>query len=516
MLICCDGDKRWRAKADDGARIEWLSGAANGDDGDRQGDKGEYWKITTVDGTQYWFGSLPDAQSTWTIPVFGDDPGEQCNRGSFDASHCNQAWRWNLDKVVDPNGNVIRYFYETESNKYGMNMRDTAVSYIRGGILHHIDYGINENVDAVASGRVEFNPADRCVPGSECTLDRKRQLAGHRAGQQVRHCYLRQPLAGRFTSSRDAGGNTLAFVHDALARKTATHKDTVDGPVLARWIYDTATSGVGLPATSTRFVGQQRHEYTATVNSYAALNAPLQTSVTIPAVEGLLAGTYTTNLGYGADGPLTDESYPAVGDPVAGGLGAETVNYGRDNWGRPTNTRTGADVKLVANTLHTRYGEVERVEHGGVGTRAWQSFYYDTSTWRLIRSIVDAEVPKPMQADTRYIYDPIGNIISVDDLTLGQPVPDVQCFRYDHVRRLTEASTAAGTDWDEGKGGCTAEPAVGASPAPYWLSYRYEPGGNRAEETQRTTSTTTKRTYGFPGTGQLHTLRTISGGSRST
>ncbi|MEU6720520.1 hypothetical protein ABZ897_54485, partial [Nonomuraea sp. NPDC046802] len=42
--------KQWRPKRDDGTRIEALTGATNGD------NNGEYWRVTTPDGTQYTFG----------------------------------------------------------------------------------------------------------------------------------------------------------------------------------------------------------------------------------------------------------------------------------------------------------------------------------------------------------------------------------------------------------------------------------------------------------------------------
>ncbi|MEV4756131.1 RHS repeat-associated core domain-containing protein [Micromonospora sp. NPDC049559] len=165
MLICCDGDGRWRSKIDDGSRIERLTGAGNGD------NDGEYWKVTRVDGTQYFFGSRPEAKSTWTVPVFGDDTGEPCHGATFDASHCVQAWRWNLDRVVDRNGNTMIYTYDAETNSYGLNLKDTAVSYTRGGTLSGIEYGLRDGQPA--TGRVVFAVADRCVPGSTCTPDRK-------------------------------------------------------------------------------------------------------------------------------------------------------------------------------------------------------------------------------------------------------------------------------------------------------------------------------------------------------
>ncbi|HCT75345.1 MAG TPA: type IV secretion protein Rhs, partial [Micromonosporaceae bacterium] len=156
----------WRAKDDDGARIWRDTGAGNDD------DNGEYWKVTTTDGTQYFFGSRPDARSTWTVPVFGDDTGEPCHGTTFDASSCRQAWRWNLDKVVDAHGNTILYYYDTEPNAYGFNHKEAAVSYVRGGTLRRIEYGLRPGVTTPAA-RVEFAVADRCVPGSTCTFDRK-------------------------------------------------------------------------------------------------------------------------------------------------------------------------------------------------------------------------------------------------------------------------------------------------------------------------------------------------------
>lgn len=166
-LIRDDATGAWHTRDDDGARIEHLAGAANGD------DNGEYWRITTVDGTQYLFGDRSEANSTWTLPVFGNDDGEPCHAASFDASHCTQAWRWNLDEVIDRHGNVIRYDYDTETNSYGMDGKDTAVSYVRGGTLKDAEYGLRDGVAGQAGERVAFTVADRCVPGSDCTPSKK-------------------------------------------------------------------------------------------------------------------------------------------------------------------------------------------------------------------------------------------------------------------------------------------------------------------------------------------------------
>ena len=97
------------------------TGADNGDQGDAGLDgAGEYWTVTTGDGTKYVFGlnKLPGAadqrtNSVWTVPVFGNDYGEPgYDEGtSFSGRALNQAWRWNLDYVVDTHGNASTYWY---------------------------------------------------------------------------------------------------------------------------------------------------------------------------------------------------------------------------------------------------------------------------------------------------------------------------------------------------------------------------------------------------------------------
>ncbi|MGW4211690.1 RHS repeat domain-containing protein, partial [Lentzea sp. NPDC004789] len=171
-----DGKEVWRAKNDDGARIEHLFGAVNGD------NDGEHWKVTTTDGTQYflglnrlpgWTSGKPETQSAWTEPVFGNNAGEPCNAGTFDASWCQQAYRWNLDYSVDPHGNVTTYYYEPEINYYGRNADPAkGTAYVRGGQLRRVEYGLRDNnVYGTAGARVWFDTAERCLPNGQITCD---------------------------------------------------------------------------------------------------------------------------------------------------------------------------------------------------------------------------------------------------------------------------------------------------------------------------------------------------------
>ncbi|MFJ3235917.1 polymorphic toxin-type HINT domain-containing protein [Streptomyces sp. NPDC086787] len=175
----------WHLKSDDGEKVTRGTGAVNGDDGDdgTSGDKGEYWTITATDGTQYVFGKNrlpgwsdngtaaddPVTNSTWAVPVFGDDSGEPgySSGTSFAGRAKSQAWRWNLDYVVDPHGNVITYWYTKEANYYAKNASTgNGTAYDRGGYLSRIDYGQRSNTvfSKPAAARVKFAVAERCIP----------------------------------------------------------------------------------------------------------------------------------------------------------------------------------------------------------------------------------------------------------------------------------------------------------------------------------------------------------------
>ncbi|MEV6667608.1 RHS repeat-associated core domain-containing protein [Streptomyces nigra] len=176
----------WKLKNEDGTRVEHLTGASgNGD------DNTEYWKVTDASGNQYYFGKHrmpgwsdkgttdtadddPVTNSVWTVPVSGDDSGEPCYKSTgFADSFCKQAWRWNLDYVVDTHGNASTYWYGRETNYYSQNA-DTTVngsSYHRGGYLNRIDYGLRSDLiyTKPAAQQVRFTYAERCVVADGCS-----------------------------------------------------------------------------------------------------------------------------------------------------------------------------------------------------------------------------------------------------------------------------------------------------------------------------------------------------------
>ncbi|MGW6394646.1 RHS repeat-associated core domain-containing protein [Streptomyces sp. NPDC055103] len=180
-----DPVKGWHPESDSGEKVEKLTGAVNNDKGTAGVDgEGEHWKVTTTDGTQYFFGlnrlpgwrdngtaaDDPVTNSAWTVPVFGNQPGEPCYNATFAGAWCQQAWRWQLDYVVDLHGNAMAYYWDAEKNNYGRAFSETTgkgtnTPYTRGGWLNRIDYGLRS--DAVytgkAMGQVQFGVSERCL-----------------------------------------------------------------------------------------------------------------------------------------------------------------------------------------------------------------------------------------------------------------------------------------------------------------------------------------------------------------
>ncbi|MEU5638006.1 polymorphic toxin-type HINT domain-containing protein [Streptomyces milbemycinicus] len=177
-LVKDDTSGRWRLKSDDASTVEHRTGAENGD------DNGEYWTVTTGDGTVYTFGlnKLDGAgaddrtASVWTVPVFGDDEGEPgyADGSSFSGRDKKQAWRWNLDLVEDTHGNAMTYWYKAEENNYDkLGDDNTGTGYTRGGYLKEIRYGQRKDAlfsaTPAASNKVVFDYAERCLAsGTGC------------------------------------------------------------------------------------------------------------------------------------------------------------------------------------------------------------------------------------------------------------------------------------------------------------------------------------------------------------
>jgi RHS repeat-associated protein len=312
--------------------------------------------------------------------------------------------------------------------------------------------------------------------------------------------------AGDQTSATDARNEVLAYTYDALGRRTSIRDDSATGPVRTEWTYDTISPTVtvrGQLVRSTRWVDGQA--YTHQVTGFDDGYRPTGRSITIPAVEDGLAGTYSYVHSYHANGSPATTRLPAIG-----GLPTETLSLGYNAVGLPDTLRTnlsatGADTFYINGTSYTRYGEVAVLgrRHDG-GSWLDTKREYEHGTRRLAQILTTRETAPSLVADLRYDHDDAGNITSVADVP-ASGTADTQCFDYDGLRRLTEA-------WTPSSGDCAAARSVAGlgGPAPYWQSFTYDAVGNRLTMTEHGASDT-RRTYTYPAPGapQPHSLRTV-------
>ncbi|GHH28426.1 hypothetical protein Srubr_38570 [Streptomyces rubradiris] len=283
VLVHDDSTGEWHLQNDNGTKAEKLTDTslANGD------DNGEYWKVTTPDGTQYYFGynHLPgwtsgrtETNSTWAVPVFGNHAGEPCHAAAFKDSWCRQAWRWNLDYVVDPHSDAMAYYWgPKETNYYGLDVNSssgasTATEYDRGGYLDHIEYGLRSSsvYSAKAAGRVDFTVSERCLL-SDCGVFDSAHAKNWPDVPFDRYCKKGDDCKSRYSPSfwtrkRLTKIDTSILTGGAykpVDTWTLTHQfpATGDGSAPALWLASitrtghTGTGDVSLPAVT--FKGQQ-------------------------------------------------------------------------------------------------------------------------------------------------------------------------------------------------------------------------------------------------------------------
>ncbi|MFC9394190.1 RHS repeat domain-containing protein [Streptomyces sp. NPDC057027] len=310
----------------------------------------------------------------------------------------------------------------------------------------------------------------------------------------------------RATDVTNARGITLHTDFDELGRHTALKQGAT---TLATWSYDTATNGKGKLAKSTRWIDGKAYE--SSVGSYNGMYQPVLTQVTVPATPetGALAGTYKWTTSYNPNtGQVMWTQQPAMG-----GLPSERVTNGYNATGSQLNTVGAGTDPLVASMSYDHYGRAIRAEYGAFAKQLWNSFEYDEHTGELTRSVTDRELAPQRIDDTRYSYDPAGNITSIRTVS-GQDaeqVTDTQCFTLDALRQITEAWTVApGVEQ-----GCAAGPSADSvgGPDAYWHSYSYGLTGNRETEVQHRTpsgpSGDITRVYATPAAGS-HALTSVS------
>ena len=187
QLVRDDTSCVWHLQGEDGTKVERLTGQSN------SAWAGEAWRITTVDGTQFYFGAnhLPGGDGTdtasdsvSTVPVYWPGGQDACLKSASPATNSwsQMGWQWSLDYVVDPHQNLISYRYEQEHNSYSRgggqnNGNGTRTQYQRGSYPVWVGYGQRLPDQVAAKGKanpaaqVWFRTAERCIPAGAITCD---------------------------------------------------------------------------------------------------------------------------------------------------------------------------------------------------------------------------------------------------------------------------------------------------------------------------------------------------------
>ncbi|MEW2162207.1 RHS repeat-associated core domain-containing protein [Streptomyces sp. NPDC007084] len=284
--------------------------------------------------------------------------------------------------------------------------------------------------------------------------------------------------AGQLLTATDNRGKTISYAYDEMGRKKAEYDTTggvapAAGNELAAWTYDTLKKGK--PTASIRYVGGTGGSaYTQKIAGYDSHGWPQAAQLVIPAAEGALQGTYTTQSHYNLTGTLSSYT-DAV--PTTVKLPQETVGYTYDAFNRPTAV-AGDTWGYVQKLSYTEFDEPYQFTYGTSGNFAQQTRNYDDQTRRLTDSTTVTQSGATIADKSTYSYQPSGNITKITD-KLQTGTTDTQCFAYDWAQRLKDAWTA--TD------GCAATPAPGASTtvggiSPYWQSWTYDATGARSSQ----------------------------------
>ncbi|MGC4908832.1 RHS repeat domain-containing protein [Streptomyces cyaneofuscatus] len=417
----------YRPMRDDGTRVEHRVGADNGD------NNGEYWVVTTPDGTAYHFGlnkvggGRADTNSVSTVPVFGNHPEEPCHATAYADSRCGtgkrQAWRWGLDKVVDVHDNVMVIDWHQSLNHYAVRKKfKTPEAYERAAYPDSIDYGMRAPDLTKPSARVDFLAAQRCLASAAvcegANFDKTDDPGSYRPWWDSPgnlNCKATSKLCPAFpsfwTRLRLSGVTTYAQRPGATGlQKVDTYRLNQSFP--EDW-YDTSP---GLWLNSITRTGY----------------GPGDTTGTVQSKDGVSFGHYTVGSSSPLRARLKDRQLPNL---VASGKNDQRPGFTRPRIG----------------TVATEYGGEIEVEYtGGCATEPAEDKGKDNPTCFPLRWSPDGEEKKPAKAwFNKYV---VASVTERDNVTShGRPVHTTYAYTGPAWSRsddeFTRAALRTHSDW---------------------------------------------------------------------
>lgn len=329
--------------------------------------------------------------------------------------------------------------------------------------------------------------------------------------------------AGRTKTTTDAMGTVTTYAYDKLDRPTAKTVSVGGGAAktLETRTYDGELKG--MPTSSTRNNGAAFDQPVVTTYSdYNNAYQPGSTTITLPTTMSGLNGSYTTTRTYSDTGKLTSESTPMVG-----GLPAETVRYGYDEFDNPSSTWNVDGDQFAGNAQYDHLGFLTTYAQYDVATLLGGSrnmtgtnntyFSWSASTGRLIEQWTTNNTRGTISdlGKTRYAYDETGKLTSRELAFSSRPgvASDYQCYDYDHASRLSAV-------WTPSSKACTTAPTPASTlvtglggPGAYAQTYAYTAAGDRAQvkrfHSSGALAVSEQYNYAAPGTAGPHQVDSI-------
>jgi RHS repeat-associated protein len=222
-------------------------------------------------------------------------------------------------------------------------------------------------------------------------------------------------------------------------------------------------------------------------------------------VSDLEADSFTFTTETDALGRISQQTAPdgSIITPVyneAGLLNSETVKHSH---------LSGSSV-YIKDIDYNEKGQRNKIIYGN---NVISQFTYDKETFRLIRLETQRQNNDPLQ-DWRYTFDPVGNIIHIEDKNIpvvffnNQKIEGVSQYTYDALYRLVAASGRendkplafdAKDNWNDAAYMQQLNPGDPMAMRNYTQSYQYDAVGNILQMRHQASGNTWVRNYNYQG-----------------
>ncbi|HEX9643641.1 MAG TPA: RHS repeat-associated core domain-containing protein, partial [Acidimicrobiia bacterium] len=305
---------------------------------------------------------------------------------------------------------------------------------------------------------------------------------------------------GNLQTQTDARNQTLWFKYDEFNRMTEKHRGNSTGFLVAEWVWDNNRVGAldkSISYEDLTVPEDPAWEWRVTVDPTGYDPMGRVTSQTIKIKQsGQPEDVYSTSWGYNAAGLVTDLDLPSVG-----GI-QEDLDY-------TYNTTTALPTKLttsvsgggnvVAAASYNPQGQPTELVYGSGGANVFhESWIYNpdnlalqehrlgsngTGTFNLFRLVYD--------------FDPVYQVEWIRD---NRNQLQYQCYRYDHLYRLTDAYT------DSGTGSCDDGTSTTTGVGYYDLGYNYDKTGDITSVTGTVDGAGAAMSYSYTNAAHLHAV----------